>query len=515
MTGKKKKILIWSAAVGASVFAVLVAIAAYMLRPAYLERQLVDGLSHHLGLDAAIGDVSVQFFPRPRVSGGDMTLRIPNRPDLPPFISIARFYVDVGLLSALRKHVETVHVDGLKITVPPKDARQAMRDSPPSGLGKPTIIVDHLIAHDAELAFVPKHKDRQPLTFLIHELRVDDLGFDSVMPFYAKLTNPVPRGLVETRGSVGPWIKEDPTSVSLSGDYTFTDADLSTINGIGGTLSSIGKYKGQLTEISATGTTETPNFSLDLGGRPVPLQTTFEAVVNGTNGSTELVRVDGKMRNTSLKVKGVIANLSGPGNRDVNLHVKIEDGRIEDVLALAIDSAEPMLIGDLTLESTFLLPPGKTRVPQRLVMSGRFGLGSAEFSDQQVQDKLHELSRRSQGKDKDEAIGRVLTSLRGRFTVRRGVLTLPDLAFRVPGATVGLAGSYALESGVLDFAGTLRMQASVSSAVGGFKSIFLKPFDPIFRKDGAGAVVPIKVSGTRDAPKMGLEMGRVFGRGKK
>ena len=58
------------------------------------------------------------------------------------------------------------------------------------------------------------------------------------------------------------------------------------------------------------------------------------------------------------------------------------------------------------------------------------------------------------------------------------------------------------------------MQSSVSRAVGGFKSILLKPFDPLFRKNGAGAVVPIRIAGTRDAPKMSVQIGRVFGLGK-
>ena len=106
------------------------------------------------------------------------------------------------------------------------------------------IIVDHLIAHDAELIFVPTKKDRPPLTFRIHDLEVSEVGFDRAMPFYAMVTNPVPTGLVETRGSIGPWNKDDPTGLPVSGDYTFTDADLSTINGIGGRLSSVGRYEG-------------------------------------------------------------------------------------------------------------------------------------------------------------------------------------------------------------------------------------------------------------------------------
>ena len=75
----------------------------------------------------------------------------------------------------------------------------------------------------------------------------------------------------------------------------------------------------------------------------------------------------------------------------------------------------------------------------------------------------------------------------------------------MPGADVALHGTYTVATGGLDFRGTLRMQATVSQAVGGFKSIFLKPFDALFRKDGAGAVLPIRISGTRLAPKFGVE----------
>ena len=71
-------------------------------------------------------------------------------------------------------------------------------------------------------------------------------------------------------------------------------------------------------------------------------------------------------------------------------------------------------------------------------------------------------------------------------------------------------GRQEIDGEIIDFRGTLKMQATVSQAVGGFKSIFLKPFDPLFRDKGAGAVVPIKITGTRKEPKMGIEMGKVL-----
>ena len=43
------------------------------------------------------------------------------------------------------------------------------------------------------------------------------------------------------------------------------------------------------------------------------------------------------------------------------------------------------------------------------------------------------------------------------------------------------------------------MDATISEAAGGgVKGFLLKAVDPIFRKKGAGAIVPIKIRGTKD-----------------
>jgi hypothetical protein len=41
---------------------------------------------------------------------------------------------------------------------------------------------------------------------------------------------------------------------------------------------------------------------------------------------------------------------------------------------------------------------------------------------------------------------------------------------------------------------------------GGIKSIFLKPFDVIFKKKPKGAEIPIKLTGTYYHPEYGLEL---------
>jgi hypothetical protein len=506
-----RKIVLW-VVVGGLLFLAVSAVAfSIILSPGSLERTAEEKLSERLGLDVTIGTLSVSLLPYPKISGTDLVFRMRNAPDLPPFIEIPEFSADGGFFALSRGHVSTVRLEGMRITVPPGDQREGLDGGGGAGGTAREIIVDHLEARDAVLTLLRRSPDRDPLVFRIHGLSVRDVGFDLEMPFSADLTNPVPQGLVHSTGRIGPWIKGNPTAFPVSGAYTFTRANLDTIKGIGGTLTSAGNYAGRLTEIVVTGTTDTPDFNLDLGGKPVPLATRFKAIVNASNGTTMLERVDAKIFNTSLVVSGLVENLPGPKGHQITLDVGVDDGRIEDILALVADTKKPLLTGDVHLKSDVSLPPGEGPVRDRLVLGGRFGLDRGEFTDSAVQAKLMELSRRSQGKDEDERMSRVVTQLSGDFRLAKGSLRLNGLRFRVPGATVALSGTYQLATAELDFAGTLRMQATVSKAVGGFKSVFLKPFDFLFRRDGAGAVVPIRITGQPDAPKMGVRFGSVFG----
>jgi hypothetical protein len=68
-----------------------------------------------------------------------------------------------------------------------------------------------------------------------------------------------------------------------------------------------------------------------------------------------------------------------------------------------------------------------------------------------------------------------------------------------------MAGKYSLDGDTFDFHGLLRLNANLSQMTTGWKSILLKPVDPFFHKDGAGAEIPFTISGTREAPRFGLD----------
>jgi hypothetical protein len=376
--------------------------------------------------------------------------------------------------------------------------------------GESPIIVDELRADGALLRIIPRREGKLPKEFAIHALTMRSLGIAERMPFTATLTNPVPKGQIETSGTFGPWERGSPGATPLAGTYSFQDADLATIKGIGGRLNSKGAFQGELERIAVKGETHVPDFHLTISRQPVALSTSFQAVVDGTDGDTYLDEVNAQFGQTSLTAKGAVTGTKGVKGRNVKLTVHLTEGRVEDLLRLAV-RGDTLLVGRVGLKTDFELPPGDRDVVEKLLLAGEFDVDAARFTDAGVQKKLSGMSHRARGRDPDERAENVVSDLSGTFRLKDGSLSFSNLAFGLPGATVRLRGTYGLQSEAIAFDGTLRMDATISQAAGGgFKGVLLKAIDPLFRKNGAGALVPIKVRGTREKPQFGLDIGKVF-----
>jgi len=198
--------------------------------------------------------------------------------------------------------------------------------------------------------------------------------------------------------------------------------------------------------------------------------------------------------------------------RTVTLTVTMKDARFDDLLRLSVKAAEPPMHGRLDIDTGFELPPGAEDVSQRLRLKGKFAIRNGRFASDTTQDKIDELSRRGRGEPGNTEVSDVISAFGGEFSLGDGVLRLPGLQFSVRGARVDLDGRYVLRTQGLDFTGALRLDAPVSKTVTGFKSILLKPIDPLFRRNGAGTLLPITISGTVDMPDFGVDMKRVFKR---
>jgi hypothetical protein len=477
---------------------------------------VVSTLSQSLKSEVELGDVRVSWMPL-RLQADDLTVRHHGRRDVPPLIAVKSFSVDLAVTDLwYHSSVEHVLVDGLEINFPPKDPVTGKRPLPdPSvgagdGTGSTGLVVKRLTAKNARMAIIPREDWKMPKIWDISVLEMTNLRAAEPATFTASLTNPIPEGTIEATGSFGPWQPEEPGDTPIAGDYTFA-ADLATIEGLEGDLNAVGKMAGTIDRIATTGQTRTEQFRLsELNGDSLPLTTAYQAVVNGTKGDVELERVDVHLGRSEFIAKGTVEGTKGAKGKRTVLNVKSSNANLGELLRFVSKGAEPPAFGRLHLDTAFDLPQGREPILSRLRLEGSVRAERVTFTNDAVQDKIDVLSRKAQGRPADASIDEVASSLATKFWLRNGEFRYESLSFAVQGADVRLAGTHSLRSKSLNLAGEVLLKATVSQTMTGFKSWLLKPFDPLFKKKGAGTRLVIRVQGTQDQPKVGLEIGKTL-----
>lgn len=502
------------AAVGILVAAVTATLVARRYAEPILKARVIETLSAHfhnrVELDAFHVSVAHGF----QVSGKGLKIFGKFDPNIhqlgvQPVIALQEFRFRAGLLDVLHSPMRIHRVDltGLQLNIPPREQRE---ENLKLKKAKIKIYVDEFVCDQAQLIINTAKPDKLPLDFEISRLDMRQIGPGQAMHFDATLINPKPVGEIQSSGFFGPWQPEEPRETPVKGEYSFSNADLSTIRGIGGTLSSTGHYEGTLGGILVDGKTNTPDFRISVSGHAVPLETVFHAKVDGTSGDTYLEPVQAKLLHSTLVAKGSVMRVNDPKGHRVLLDVRVEPGRIDDLLELGVRTDPPVMTGAVELTTKFDLSPGEGDFSDRLRLAGTFHISQAHFNNEKVQSKVDALSMRSQGKPKlatDNIPDNVPSDLTGAFALRNGLLSFSKLNFDVPGADVNLAGKYSLDGNEFDFHGTARMKATLSHMMTGWKSVLLKPVDPFFKKHGAGTELPVKVTGTRSEPHIGLDFG--------
>jgi hypothetical protein len=456
--------------------------------------------------DVQFGQFDITFiFPELFITGNNVAISKKQEDRRPALIFVRKFSVRASLLQFARTpaHIQRVDLQGMDIHIPPHGSIPQARVIKPSKQHYP-VIIDRLECEDCELNILPKQVDREPLQFAIHHLSMQTVGLGRSAPYQAQLTNPKPKGEIRAHGNFGPWQPEQPSLTALSGEYTFRHADLDPFPGIQGTLDSDGNFAGILERIVADGQTYIPDFALDTTEQPVALKTQFHAIIDGTTGDTALDPVKAQFLNSALVASGGVFGLPGKKGKAVLLDVTVNPGRLEDLMRLGVKGDPPPMTGAVRFHTQLAIPPGKTKISERLKLDGHFFAKSAKPTNPKTQEKLKSLSSRAQGEPKNVETGSDTFDLGGRFILDRGIATFPTVNFAIPGATLNLTGDYGLHSERLDFQGKLRLKAKLSQTTTGFKSLFLKAVDPFFKGKDGGAVLPIKITGTREKPSIGL-----------
>lgn len=570
----RRRWLLWTAGIafaGLLALSIVLAVLARRIEP-FLHDQIVAGLqqrfhtrveldrfhvSVHHGKEARWGlwasGQGLRIWPPQRNSSGQP---LQTAADAVPLIQLAEFdfHVPLRFRSARVIHIAEVQLSGLQIHIPPRTRLESVAPGQPAappgqnaaGALLSQVVVERILCDRATVVIDTDKPDKPPFQVEIARLALANPTPTGAMSFDALLTNPRPRGTITSTGEFGPLNTEDAGNTPIGGRYTFQNADLGDFKDIAGMLSSTGQFQGTVRSMAVDGVADVPDFRLTGFGTRVSLHTQFHARVDGTNGDTYLDSVSAVLGHSHFTTEGKIVRVgmshddaqdvsaanakppagtplaapapqSGPNHAVaptghlIDLTVNIPQGDIADFLRLVSRSGNPVLTGVLQSRSALTIPPGPLPVYKRIRIDGSFLLNQARLTDDKFQERVVDLSLRSQGKPgevKKTDPNSITATMQGPFHMANGVIALPDLHYDVPGANIELKGSCNLD-GPIAFEGTARMQATVSQMVGGWKGFLLKPADRFFKKQGAGTFVAIKVGGTREKPDFKIDFDRM------
>jgi hypothetical protein len=466
-------------------------------------------LQNQFHSDVEIKGFQVSLRPDVHVVVTGVVLRHNGRTDIPPLIEIAKITMSASLMKLLGKKivVSSVHLEGLQIHTPPRQpgAKPLIHAKGLDLAEKYPVVIDEILADDAILVALPTDPSKAPRPFFIHHLEMHNFRFDQPAAFHALLTNPKPLGEIDSDGEFGPWNAEEPSATPVDAKFSLDHADFRTLKGLSGFLSSKGKFKGPLDYLEVEGETDMPDFALRTASHPMPFHTDYSAIVDGTNGNVILKKVTATFLNTTIVARGEVVDLSAQRGRTVDLDAQAQKARVEDLLLLAVKANKPSMTGYAKLSTKILIPERDEDLIERMILDGQFAIGDIRFTNEEIQGKIDTLSHKAQGKPNLGPGGTEVSEFRGKFKMERGIVKFSNLTFGVQGASLSMSGTYGIDSGQLDFHGKLRMDAKLSQTVTGAKSFFLKAVDPFFRKNGM-TEIPIKITGTKDEPKYGLDL---------
>ncbi len=439
---------------------------------------------------------------------------------LPAMLSVKRFLFHLSLedLKRMDTRIARVEVEGAEVHIPPHSMGGVFASdgaAAPAKRPRFHLVVGKIVFRDMRLFLETDRPGKDALRFDIRRLELTDVGAGRPLLYTAEVVNPRPTGDVRAFGHLGPWDGAEPRATPIDGHFLFEHADLSTIRGIRGTLSAVGDFKGQLGRLAVESTTDVPEFALDVSARPEHLVAEVHSTVDGTTGDTYLNQVHARLGGSAFDTQGAVVRVHMPDNsegHDISLAVQMPQGRMEDLLGLGMKTNPPVLRGGVGLRAKLHIPPGKERVAEKLQLAGSLKVQGVEFSNAKVQDRVDGLSMRAQGRPEEVKVAgadrraEVASQMAVQFTVAHALVTVPSLRYEVPGATILLDGVYSMDGSLFEFKGHVRTEATASQMVTGWRSLLLKPLDPLLKKNGAGVELPVAISGAQGEFRVGLAM---------
>lgn len=487
--GKTKKILL----IASIVLVALLICGAVVLHHYWplTESAVRSDLAENTSASVRFGSFHETYFP-PGCVAENVVFQRPNSPQ--PIITIRRLVIRAYLSGMLHNHVNVVEAESMHILVGDSDLKATHSTGQHS-------VVDRLIADDA-IFEIRRADPRRNVRFVFHKFVIKDIGGTGPMSFSAVLDNPLPAGLLSISGEIGPWNSAHSEQSAVAGKYSLERADMSVFDGIAGTLTSSGHFRGTFQQIDLDGSTEIPEFEITKTHHTLPLVTHFTASVDSLNGNVVLHNVKAKFGHNEFIAQGSIGR-GANGKRSANIDLSCDRGRIEDVFYPFIHSPRSPLTGDVAFKMKVIIPSGPEPFLQKLDLSSNFQIQRARFTRYKTQESLNKIAENPDQKTPNET----LSDFQGTVTLSGGIAHFSSLSVHDQGASATFHGDYNLINEKVRMFGNLKTATSLTKTTsGGMSAVFAKVLEPFFKKRPHVTVVPVKIGGTYARPSFGLNM---------
>jgi AsmA-like C-terminal region len=458
----------------------------------FTEERVSSDLGSALSANVHFGSFRRKYFP-PGCIADNVTFQ--RNSSNQPIVTVRRLTITSNLLGLIRRHIRLINAEGVQVVASPRD----FMSQSSSHLNT---VVDELNADGATLQIASRTSGANHHNFKFYRFTITNLGGGGVIHFSAFFENPLPRGELGATGEFGPWKRDSPEQVPVSGSYSLESADLGVFPGIGGILSSKGDFKGTFKSIQVRGTTQTPKFEVTNTGHTLPLETRFDAAVDAASGDVVLQHVKARLGKTDINADGTIAR-GEDRHRVAHINLTSAQGHVEDVFYLFVHAKTSPLYGTVNFKMKVALPGGSQPFLKRVGLESTFQIQQAKFANPQTQGHLNEISQPS-GHEDPNALA--LSQLTGQVRLEHGFAHFADLSLQDSGAAAAFKGTYSLTDERIDMHGKLRTR-SLSNGSHGFKKVVLKVISPFFKKNPKQTEAPVKISGTYRHPAFGLDTG--------
>ena len=214
---------------------------------------------------------------------------------------------------------------------------------------KTGVLIEEVHIRDAEFVMLPRDRAKKPLRFAIHQLNAEIGGHRCSDEIRCAAHQSDAARRDPERGSFWPVESDEPGDTPLNGDYRFDHADLGVFHGIAGILSSTGRFEGELDTITARGEATVPDFRLKRSGNRVPLKAQYRSA-GGRHQRGHRSEARGRdAGRDALHHQRVVFKNEGDAHRQIHLEVNMPNGRMRDVLLLAMKDS-PFMEGTLRSE---------------------------------------------------------------------------------------------------------------------------------------------------------------------